>query len=371
MDPHSLTPKKERMDSREREPPVAATTTTTKQQPYLSSLVVRPTESSGGGGGGSDYESGEVRHDPRSDRFPESGYGLRAGSGSPLRHRKFDRYYGSDFDRPAGSQRGRGFRGGRGHGRFQDYSPPYGRGRSSGRSYARGFEEPGFGTPPFRGEGINRNNPNVSPREGDWICPDPSCGNLNFARREYCNKCNRLRFGPGSSPRRNYQGPVPHAPPPRFFGPPTNRSPARGMNGYRSPPHDWGRDRPRMFDADPPHLRHGGRFPENQMRRERLDYPEEEEDYRARDKFDGPLPLEWGPRDRGRENFFHERRGYDGRNDRHPLSPPPPPSHRGRWGHDLRERSRSPIRVGPPPRDFRRDPYMDRRLEGRQDMIED
>ncbi|XP_043706143.1 uncharacterized protein LOC122655844 isoform X2 [Telopea speciosissima] len=300
-----------------------------------------------------------------------SGYGLRAGSGSPLRHRKFDRYYGSDFDRPAGSQRGRGFRGGRGHGRFQDYSPPYGRGRSSGRSYARGFEEPGFGTPPFRGEGINRNNPNVSPREGDWICPDPSCGNLNFARREYCNKCNRLRFGPGSSPRRNYQGPVPHAPPPRFFGPPTNRSPARGMNGYRSPPHDWGRDRPRMFDADPPHLRHGGRFPENQMRRERLDYPEEEEDYRARDKFDGPLPLEWGPRDRGRENFFHERRGYDGRNDRHPLSPPPPPSHRGRWGHDLRERSRSPIRVGPPPRDFRRDPYMDRRLEGRQDMIED
>ncbi|XP_042476790.1 RNA-binding protein EWS-like isoform X2 [Macadamia integrifolia] len=301
---------------------------------------------------------------------PFSGYGVRGGSASPLRHRKFDRHYSSDFDHPARSQRGRGFRGGRGRGRFRDSSPSYGRGRNGGRSYTRSFDEPGFGHPPSRGEGMNRNNPNVSPREGDWICPDPTCGNLNFARRDYCNNCNRLRFGPGGSPRRYSPGPVP----PRFSGPPANRSPARGMNGYRSPPRDSGRDRPRVFGADPPHLRRGGRFPDHQMRRARPDI-REDEDYRARDKFDGPLRPEWGPRDRGR-GMFHERRGFEGRNDRHLPSPPPPPppplpSHRGRWGRDLRVRSRSPVRVGPPPRDFRRDAYMDRGPEGRRGMARD
>ena len=104
-----------------------------------------------------------------------SGYRIRAGSGSPVRRRNADRRYSPDFDTLSGIPRGRGYGSGRSPGRYRHYSPPYGRGRGGGgRFMDRGFDGPGFGPGPFKGEGLPRNNANVRPREGDWICTDPS-----------------------------------------------------------------------------------------------------------------------------------------------------------------------------------------------------
>ncbi|BBH08432.1 RNA-binding protein-related protein, partial [Prunus dulcis] len=402
--------------------------TTSHHQPLLSSLVVRPSTSDGGGDGagrGSDYELGEVRREPpqytRSDRYNDDpdafiglvdgyhedakmvseemnklgvgcifflitanavqgyGYRMRAGSASPVHRRDADHRYSSEYDHSGGPLRGREFGSARDSGRYRDNSPHYARGRGAGRPFSRGLDGPGPGPGPFRGEGT-RNNPNVRQRLGDWICPDPLfsslqlvsamtasiCGNLNFARREYCNNCNKFRYGPGGSPRRGYPGPPPPSGPPRRFpGPPVDPPLGRSLNGgYRSPPRGWARDGPRDFGAGMPPPRHEGRFPDHQMRRDRLDYSD---NHRGRAKFDRPMPMDWGNRDRGRDSFFNERKAFERRLPS-PPSPPPPPAHRGRWAHDVRERSRSPLRGGPPPKDYNRPMYMDRGRDDRRGM---
>ncbi|XP_059318559.1 uncharacterized protein LOC132068837 isoform X1 [Lycium ferocissimum] len=328
--------------------------------PHLSSLVVRPTNS-GGENGGSDYEPGEVRPDApssysRSDRF-DGGYRAHAGSVSPVRHRNADDRYSPDFDHSGGPPRSRGFGRGRGPGRHRHYSPPYGRGREAGMFVGRSYDGPGYGAGQVRG--LPRGNPNVQPRDGDWMCTDPLCNNLNFARREYCNKCKRPRYTSAGSPRRGYPGPPP---PRRFPGPPINRSPGRFANGYRSPPRGWARDDPRDFRAGGPHARYEGRFAGPPIRRDRPDFADA--DFRDRNRFERPPALDWGHRDRGRESYLSERKGYE----RRTPSPPHPPvlSPRGEWDRDIRERSRSPVRGGPPPKDYRRDLYMGRGRDDRR-----
>ncbi|ONK80426.1 uncharacterized protein A4U43_C01F17600 [Asparagus officinalis] len=242
-----------------------------------------------------------------------AGYLPRAGSISPpLRRPRLDgSHYDTNFDYPAGSRFGRGFRGGgRGGGRFRDVSPPNGLGRGGRSSYGRGYTVDQRVLSPD-GEYVHRNDPNLSPREGDWICGNPRCGNLNFARRTYCNNCDEpryattgrptpirspvrtgpirsplrtgpirspLRTGPIRSPRRPYfTSPPSRRSPPDITAPPLDRALRRNFNGYQSPPR--------------------GRY-----RDDRIEY---EEEYRG-----------------GRNNWlmdeeWERRRGYD----RRPLSP--------------------------------------------------
>ncbi|PWA97190.1 hypothetical protein CTI12_AA031770 [Artemisia annua] len=365
---------------------------TPTHQPLLSSLVVRPTNDSPAG---SDYEPGEVRpySNDNNTTTNNQGYRMRAGSASPDRRRNGSREYSPDYENSVSPPRDRGFGRGRDSGRYRDYSPPHhGRGRFGGGRFGGGrfgggrFYGGRFGGGRFiggrfgggrfggrfdggpmgagyRGDIIPKNNPNVRPREGDWMCTDPACNNLNFARRDSCNNCHRPRYAPPGSPRRGYPGPP--LMPRRFPGPPMDRSPGRSFNGYRSPPRGFGRDGPRDFGiAGPHHPRHEGRFPNRDHHRP--DYFDD--DMRDRNRFDRPMPppLEWG----------RDRKMFDRRP---PLSPPglpsPPPAARGgRWIRDERERSRSPIRSpirSPPAKEYRRDAYVDRGRDERRGVSRD
>ncbi|XP_077421167.1 TATA-binding protein-associated factor 2N isoform X2 [Vanacampus margaritifer] len=55
--------------------------------------------------------------------------------------------------------------------------------RGGARGSGRGFRGRGGGGPSFDMKG------------GDWPCPNSSCGNMNFARRQECNKCGAPKPG--------------------------------------------------------------------------------------------------------------------------------------------------------------------------------
>ncbi|CAA7410104.1 unnamed protein product [Spirodela intermedia] len=295
----------------------------------LSSMVVMP-DSAADGSGKSEMENGDARnsgrqpeesaelHHNRSQRYSDdSGYGrgrggrsFRSGASPPTYGRGRDGSRSRDLSPPPYG------RGGRGRGGFhRDISPPFGRQRD-GRPYGRGLDDRG------PEGGATRNDPNLAPRAGDWICKNPLCGNLNFARREYCNKCNKFRYdfadgGGGGS----HSG----MPPARISGGPP--PPRRDAGSFESPPRGWGRDGPRGSPFRGPNPQLG-----------KPDYYEEAAgSFRGRDRIDRAPP----PPKLTRE------RGYDQR-------PPPSPRGGSRW-EELRERSRSP-----PPKGFGRSSYMGR-----------
>ncbi|CAM0910488.1 unnamed protein product [Alopecurus aequalis] len=279
---------------------------------------------------------------PRPPRFYDEpqGYGMHAGPSPPHQRRlessKFDDTIGPRYTHGyEGSGRGydgggrgyegggRGYEGGgRGGARFRDDSPPYGRG---GRSHGRGYNGPGKEFILIDGEYVHRNDPNLSPREGDWICQNPSCGNLNFARRSHCNNCNKHRYEPSRSPHRGYFDSPPRVPA-RALGPPSDRAPPpREMARYRSP-RDWGVGDPIGYPARSPPDR-VVRF-SDPLQRERMGFRGDRE---LRD----PVKFEWSAaeykqRDRPNGGLYPDR------NRRHSGSP------RGNWGSDMRDRSRSP-----------------------------
>ncbi|RZF36474.1 hypothetical protein LSTR_LSTR011261 [Laodelphax striatellus] len=44
---------------------------------------------------------------------------------------------------------------------------------------------------------VNNSTPRFRMGEGDWFCPDPLCKNINFARRDRCNRCGKEKSESG------------------------------------------------------------------------------------------------------------------------------------------------------------------------------
>ncbi|KAE8688054.1 Tesmin/TSO1-like CXC domain-containing protein [Hibiscus syriacus] len=393
--------------------------TTLHHQPLISSLVVGPSASGGAdggagggrgrGGGGSDYEPGEVRRVPlpysRSVRykdesavsvacknlglyegiFPDFGktsyenwttdslkgfimasfrsaqwkvnfshpddsaailgsgntHGfdilfasalcagkMLSGSSSPIRRRDADYRYGSNFDCSGGPPRSHDFRNGRDPGRYRGSSPPYIRGPVGGRQRSRRDSDgTGYGPGPV---GVLQQLQDISPcacGKSPWRLP--------WSRAFTC--FSQAHSHGSISTVQEYNG------------------------GFRSPPRGWARGGPRDFRAaGPPPHRYEGRFFYHSMDRDRLDYLDNE--YRG-SRFDRSMEMDWGHRYHGRDTF-NSRKGFERRPPSPPPLPPPQLPLRDR-ARDVRERSRSPIRGAPPPKEHQRDVYLER---GRKDV---
>jgi len=114
------------------------------------------------------------------ERPREMGMGDRARSRSP---RRDDEHSRRDRDRDRDRARNDG-----GNGNLMMGNDNFGHG-----SYGKGFDGAEHGNSGFDG-GTGKGG---KAQNGDWECPNPSCGNVNWARRDQCNRCGTGRWGGG------------------------------------------------------------------------------------------------------------------------------------------------------------------------------
>uniref|UniRef100_A0A7N0U0K9 Uncharacterized protein n=1 Tax=Kalanchoe fedtschenkoi TaxID=63787 RepID=A0A7N0U0K9_KALFE len=146
-----------------------------------------------------------------------------------------------------------------------------------------------------------------------------------------------------------------------------DQSPRRtATNGYRSPPRlarNYGVDHPLERD------RREDKFADRHIRRDQPGYLDDGFDQRSRFDRREP-PMGYAPRELIRDNLYNDRKGYERRLASPPLSSLHPPSSvaPGRW---VRDRSRSPIIVRDelPLKDYRRSSYMERGRNERRDPL--